>query len=480
MLLPIAIGRPIKNNKNLHMKTSIYILFAALFIVLPGKAQDKETPPQGGEPKDFTLPIKEVINYDNGLTLVMVPYGSIPKATINITIKTGNINETKEEVWLADLLADLMKEGTIADYSVKDSLAGMGGNLNIGAGAHNTSLNTSVLSEFAPQAVKILGDVLVEPKLPHSEVERLKKDMNRNITVALSTPGAQARRDFFAEIYPNHPYGRLYPTTEQVNSYNLSNVKSFYDKNFGARRATVYVVGKFDAEEVKVAVEEKLSNWREGTDVNYPEAQPQSESTVKIIDRPGAPQSTIYYGLPVVGPTSEDYIPLDVMNSLLGGSFGSRITSNIREDKGYTYSPSSALVANFKTGLWYESADVTTEHTGASIDEINKEIVRLQNEAPGKEELQGIKNYESGIYVLQNSTPGGIIGQLNFLDIHDLPESFLVDQVKNINAVTPEQVQEMAKKYIQPGKMTLIVVGDKEKIKDQVEETVKNPEKIKQ
>ncbi len=462
------------------MKTSIYLLFVALFIVLPGNAQDKATPPKGGEPKDFKLPEKEVINYDNGLTLVMVPYGSIPKATISITIKTGNINETKEEVWLADLLADLMEEGTKEDYSVKDSLAGMGGNLNIAVAAHTTSLNTNVLFEFAPEAVKILSDVLVEPKLPQSEVERLKKDMNRNITVALSTPGAQARKDFFAEIYPNHPYGRLYPTNEQVNSYDLDDVKSFYEKNFGARRATVYVVGKFDSEAVKAAVEEKLSNWRAGSDVNYPEAQPRTEATVKIIDRPGAPQSTMYYGLPVVGPSSEDYIPLDVMNSLLGGSFGSRITSNIREDKGYTYSPNSALVANYKTGLWFENADVTTEHTGASIEEINKEIVRLQNEAPSKEELQGIKNYESGIYVLQNSIPGGIIGQLNFLDIHNLPESFLVDQVKNINAVTPEQVQAMAKKYIQPGKMTLIVVGDEEKIKDQVKETVKKPVKIKQ
>ena len=139
-----------------------------------------------------------------------------------------------------------------------------------------------------------------------------------------------------------------------------------------------------------------------------------------------------------------------------------------------------ALYANHKSGLWYESADVTTEHTGASIDEINKEIVRLRNEAPTQEELQGIQNYESGIYVLQNSTPGGIISQLNFLDIHDLPESFLVDKVKNINAVTPEDVQKMAKKYIDPEKMTLIIVGDKQVIKDQVKETIDQPEMEKQ
>lgn len=461
------------------MKTSIYTLILALFMVLPGKAQERKTPPQGGEPRDFKLPEKEVITYDNGLELVLVPYGSIPKATVNMTLKTGNINETEEEVWLADLLADLMEEGTTAGYSVKERLSGMGGNLYIGVGTHTTSLNTSVLSEFAPEAVKILGDVLVDPKLPESEIERLKKDMNRNLSVNLSRPGTQARKEFFAEIYPDHPYGRQYPTAELVNSYDIGDVKDFYEENFGAQRATVYVVGKFDAEEVKAAVEEKLSTWRKGAAANYPVANPQSTGTVKIIDRPGAPQSTILYGLPVADPSNPDYIPLDVMNSLLGGSFGSRITSNIREDKGYTYSPSSALVANYKTGLWYENADVTTEFTGASIEEINKEIRRLQNEPPSQEELQGIKNYESGIYVLQNSTPGGIISQLNFLDVHNLPESFLVDQVKNINAVTPAQVQAMARKYIQPEKMTLIVVGDKEKIKDQVNETMKTPAEIK-
>lgn len=178
------------------MRTYIYTLIIAFLLVLPVKAQDKQTPPKGGEPKDFKLPEKEVINYDNGLTLVMVPYGSIPKATINITLKTGNINETQEELWVADLLAELMKEGTVADYSVKDSLAGMGGNLNIGVGSHTTTLSTNVLYEFAPQAVKVLGDVLVAPKLPQSELDRLKNDMNRNITVALSTPGLRPVKIF--------------------------------------------------------------------------------------------------------------------------------------------------------------------------------------------------------------------------------------------------------------------------------------------
>ena len=453
------------------MKTILNIFIIALLVAIPANAQ-KQTPPKGGEPKGFTLPEKEVVKFDNGLELVMVPYGSIPKATINITIKTGNINEKEDQIWVSDLLADLMEEGTTSDYSVKDRLAGMGGNLNVGVGTHTTTLNTNVLAEFAPEAYKVLSDILVNPKLPESELDRLKNNMKRNITVSLSRPGSQARKEFFAELYPDHPYGRLYPTTELVDSYSLNDVKAFYEENFGAKRTTVYVVGTFDAKKVQEMVKQQLGSWREGKDSNYPLAETNSDPSVKIIDRPGAPQSTIYYGLPVASPNSEDYIALDVMNSILGGSFGSRITSNIREDKGYTYSPSSSLYSNYKTGIWYESADVTTEFTGASLDEIKKEIVRLQNEAPSREELKGIQNYESGIYVLQNSTPGGIINQLNFLDVHELPESFLVDKVKNINAVTPDQIQEMAQKYIQPEKMTLIVVGDKEKINDQIQETM--------
>jgi len=171
---------------------------------------------------------------------------------------------------------------------------------------------------------------------------------------------------------------------------------------------------------------------------------------------------------------------LDVMNSILGGSFGSRITSNIREDKGYTYSPRSTVDSRYKSAIWYEQADVTTEFTGASMQEITKEIERLQNEAPTKEELDGIKNYEAGLYVLRNSTPGGIIGQLVFLDVHDLPDEFLVNRVKNMYALTPEDIQSMAKKYIKPGDMTMVIVGDKEAIQKQIDEYEKSLEDITQ
>lgn len=445
-------------------------------------AQEKEQPPIGGTPKGFTLPKKEVIELNNGLQLVLIPYGSIPKATISINVKTGNIHEKENEVWLSDLMIDLMKEGsqTLTSKDISNKMAGMGGNLNMFVTPHTTTLNTSVLSNFSDDAITLMSDVLLHPKWPESELSRLKNDRKRNLEISLSQPQSQATKDFYASIYPNHPYGWIYPKVEQIDGYTIENIKNFYNANFGAQRTTIYVVGKFNKADVEKAVRNAFKDWKKGPEEFYPVAKPVTEGKVKILDRPSAPQSTIYYGLPVVDPSNPDYTALDMTNSLLGGSFGSRITSNIREDKGYTYSPFSNIDTNYKSGVWYESADVTTEFTGASLKEINKEIYRLQNEKPTKEELDGIKNYESGIFVLQNSTPDGIISQLNFLDVHDLDDNYLKNRVQNILAVTPEQVQEMTKKYIKPENMTLIVVGDKEKIEKQVNETIKQTVKLKQ
>jgi len=432
----------------------------------------KETPPPGGEPKDFKLPKKTVVNYDNGLQLVMVPWGAIPKATVQVVIKTGNVHEGPNEIWLSDLVSDLLQEGSTSKTGneVADEIASMGGELNIGVGEHTTNANTSVLYEFTPDAIQLMADVLMNPAFPASELDRLIKDRQRQVSVSLSRPQPKAQQEFMATLYPDHPYGRLFPTEEMLGGYTLEQLKAFYNDNYGAKRTTVYVAGKFDADAVKKAVESTLGTWREGPESSYPVAEPSTTDNVTILDRPDAPQTTVMIGLPVVDPSSPDWIPLSVTNSLLGGSFGSRITRNIREDKGYTYSPYSTVDANYKSAVWYEMADVTTAETGPSLREITKEIYRLQDEAPSKEELEGIQNYSAGIFVLQNSTPGGIIGQMVNMDIHELGDEYLTNYVKNIYAVTPEQVQEMTQKYIKPEDMAIVLVGDKKVVEKQMKE----------
>lgn len=448
-----------------------YFLLALLAVICPCLVEaQKQTPPEGGTPQDFKLPAKKTRTLKNGLTATMVQYGNVPKVHIQVIVKTGNVHEGPEEVWLADLTADLMREGTTSmDFkTIARKVAAMGGEVNVSTGGNQTIISGSVLSEFGADLVNVLADIVMNPSFPTSEIERLKNDLKRALTVQKSVPQSQAIEKFRSIIYADHPYGRVFPTVEMLDSYTIEKVREFYEKNFGAKRTVVYAAGKFDEQKVFAAIEEVFSPWKQGPEVHYPPAEPVTTNEVAVIDRPGAPQTTIILGLPTLDPSKEDYVALAVANSLLGGSFGSRITSNIREDKGYTYSPRSAISSGYRVALWYEQADVTSEHTGASLQEISKEIKRLQMEPPSAEELKGIQNYEAGVFVLQNSTPQGIISQLNFIDFHGLDESFLTDRVKNIHSVTPEKVQQIAKDYFRYEDMTLVLVGDKKQLEKQM------------
>jgi zinc protease len=286
--------------------------------------------------------------------------------------------------------------------------------------------------------------------------------------VAKTRPGQIALARFRKLMYGDHPYGDVLPTEESLGKMTIEDTRKFYGENYGAERAHLYVAGKFDVGQVKKAIAETFSSWTKGTApvVNAP--KPKMQRLLDVTDRPNAPQSTIYVGLPVADATNPDNIALIVTNSLLGGSFGSRITSNIREQKGYTYSPSSQVSRRYHDAYWAEVADVTTAATGPSLKEIFGEIDRLQKEAPGATELKGIQSYLSGVFVIQNSTRQALIGQLRYVDLQGLGEDYLKTFVQKVNAVTPDDVQKMTVKYIKPEQMTIVVVGDKSKITEQL------------
>jgi predicted Zn-dependent peptidase len=439
------------------------------FAALPALAQ-KQTPPPGGPPKPFTVPAHETYTLPNGLQVTLVPYGNLPKVTVDLAIRAGNLNEPAGMPGLADLAGKLMQEGTTSRSSkqVAEEAASMGGALSIGVGPDESSISIDVLSEFGPKAAALVADVAQHPLFPESELPRLKNDALRQLAIAKSVPQNMALERFRKILYGDHPYGIVFPTQESIEKTTVDTIKKFYGENFGAARAHLYVAGRFDAAAVKKTIAESFGKWEKGpapaTDV--PKVKP--EHVLDVTDRPGAAQSTLYVGLPVPDATSPDNIQLTVMNALLGGSFGSRITSNIREQKGYTYSPFSQISRRYHDAYWAEVADVTTKFTGPSLKEIFGEIERLQKEAPSEGELKGIETYLSGIFVIQNSSRGALIGQLRYVDLQGLGEDYLKTYVQKVNAVTPAQVQEMTKKYIKPEEMTIVVVSDKSQISEQL------------
>src|ERR1700675_2454849 len=450
-------------------KLGLLAIAGSVLGVAPTLAQ-KQAPPEGGPAKAFTVPSHETYTLPNGMKVTLVPYGIVPKAAISLAVDAGEINEGSSRIGVASLTTDLMRERTekLSAQQVAEAAARMGSTIEVRAGKDQTNLGIDVLQEFAPDAVKLLADVAQHPRLPQSEIDRLKNDALRQIALQNSQPQTIALVRFLKILYGDHPYATVVPAEADIKKLTIRDVKDFYAGNFGAQRAHLYVAGKFDAAAVRKAVAESFGDWNKGPArmENVPVLKPQR--VLDVTDRPGASQSTLIVGLPVPPATSPDAVSLIVTNSLLGGSFNSRITANIREQKGYTYSPHSEISRRYHDSYWAEIADVTTQYTGPSLKEIFGEITRMQKEPVSEPELKGIQNYLSGVFVIQNSNRGALIGQLENIDFQGLGGNYLKTYVAKVNGVTPAVVQKMTRDYIKPEEMTVVVVGDKAKIADQL------------
>lgn len=448
----------------------ITILTGLAVVATPGMAQ-KEAPPAPGTPKSYRVPPRKTAALPNGMKLTMVRYGVVPKVSISLRIETGNIDEGPDEIQLSALTADMLLEGTTtrSAQDISRQAAEMGGTLNAGSTDDNVVVGGEALSENGERFLALVADVVLRPRFAEADVARLRANRVRDNAIALSQPGQIVREKFRQMVFGDHPYARIFGTEAMVSSYTAEKVRGFHGRNYGARRAHLYVSGVFDPVRMERAVRAAFGGWAAGSPSTRNPPTPVTHRQLELIDRPDAVQSSFRVGLPVIDPTSPDWIRLSVTDAILGGAFGSRITSNIREDKGYTYSPFSFVGAWPRAGVWLEVADVTTNVTGASLKEIFYEIDRLRTEAPPEAELAGIKNNMVGLFTIQNSSRNGLINQLQFVDQYGLGDAYVAGYVKNVLAVTPEQVRAMAVKYLDPSRMTIAVVGDKKTVEPQLE-----------
>jgi predicted Zn-dependent peptidase len=444
----------------------------SLFVV-PASAQDEfpTSPPEAGEPKGFELPRIETYSLRNGLDVTLVPYGNVPKVTIRANMLVGNINDG-ETPWISDFTGDMLEEGAgdLDAAGLAEAAASMGGSIGVGVGLDQSFVIMDVLSENAPDAVALIGDILQRPTFPEDGFAKVMQNNLRNLSVAGSQPGSLANDAFTEMVYPDHPYARaVLPDAETIEGYTLEDVKAFHEANFGAQRTHIYVVGKFDKRAMKRAIRRNFGRWEKGpAPLELAPGEGMTGQTA-IIPREGSVQSTLRFGGRV--PAADMDPATDIANTLLGGYFSSRITRNIREDKGYTYSPFSTISYEKDAAYYAQYADVTTDVTGASLNEIRKEIEGLRSEAPSEEELRGVQNYMSGIYVIQNASRGGLASQLAFSNLHELGPDYLEGYVDRIRATTAEEVQEAAVTYMDPAELNLVIVGDEAAVRRQLAET---------
>ena len=435
-------------------------------LALAGLAAAREAPPPLGTPQPFVVPAKSETQLDNGLKVTWVPFGSVPKTTLMLVVATGNIDDG-QKTGLADLSVELMKQGagardaqTLARYTAE-----MGGALEFAAGLEQSTLTLDVLEERAADALTLIADVVRRPQLPVAQLPRLKADLARQSAIARSQAQALAGEAYAKLLFGDSPYGREIPTDAEIASIGLADVQAFAASQFGAARSHLYVGGRFDRAALERSLTAGFGDWATGTAPARHPPEGAHRQQLRLIDRPGAAQSTILMGLPAPGTATPGFIQLSVANVLFGGTLLSRLDQNLREDKGYAYGASSRLTPYSGFCAWTIATDVNAPDTDKALEQIYAELARLRSEAPPADELTRIQNYRAGTFVLGASSRAGLLAQLAFIDQQGLPPDWLTSYVARLHAVTPEQVRAAASRYLDPQAMTLVVVGDLKTIK---------------
>ena len=449
----------------------VRVLFTALLLLACAAATGRESPPPAGPLRPFVLPVKRELHLANGMAATFMPFGAVPKATLLLVIRTGN-NAEGAKTGLGDLATELLKEGAGSRDAagLAEFAAEMGGALETGPGPDQTTVSLDVLAERAGDAIALIADVVRRPHLPATELPRHKMNLSRQSAIARSQAQGIAGEAFAHLLWGDHPYGHELPTEAEIGSISIEDVRTFVTRQFSAGRAHLYIAGQFDEAAVEAALHAGFDDWATG---EPPASRPATGSrvrTVKLIDRPGAQQSTIILGLPVPGPKAEHFTGLSVANALLGGSLLSRLDQDLREDKGWTYGASSRI-APLAGGVasWTLATDVNAPDTAPALGEIFKELERLRTEPAPVDELKSIQNYRGGVFIIGASSRGGILGQLAFLEQQGLPDEWLTNYAARIDAVTPAELRAAAADFLDPAAMTLVVVADLKKLRPTIE-----------
>lgn len=424
--------------------------------------------PKVGVLQKFALPKIQKQKLSNGLDVWLVRQPELPIVSMNMVFKSGGTVDPKGKTGLAALTANLISTGTKTRSAVdiSNQLQNIGATLGTGSGWDSSNVSMQTLTRNLDKALEIFADVIVNPAFPEGEVETARRRALTALIQRKDNPNAIAGVVYNALLYgKNHPYGNvLTGDAASINSFKQSDLRSFYETYYRPNNAALIVVGDANMLTLKPQLEKAFADWKPA-DVPAPgvlTAGTFDKPGIYIVDKPGAAQSVISIGQIGVARNNPDYFALQVMNDMLGGSFSSRLNMNLREDKGYTYGAGSGFSYRRGAGPFTASADVQTAVTKESIIEFMKELNGIRGSLPvTARELETSKKGLSLGYPMNFETNGQIANQLSALITYGLPDSYFNEYITRINAVTLEDVNRVANKYLTPDKMAIVIVGDK-------------------
>ncbi len=446
--------------------------FLTAVVLLTSHVVGQTTPPPPAPARPIHWPAISESKLDNGLTVVLVPLHNVPKITAALSFIAGRGTAYKTRPGVPQLAARVANEGTAARTSqqIKQALRSIGGSLVIGVDNDATTMTASSLAEFSPTLLDLISDVARHPAYPQSEVVLARANMAQEIEEQRSSPDFLAQEQLDKALFGAHPYGFTVPSPAAITKITRDSLKSFAATWYVPNNATLVLVGDFDADAMHTEVEHAFGSWKRSPLPPAPKVvlPVREKRQIYVMDRPGSVQSTILIGAAAPPRSSPDYIPLRTTNMIFGGAFYSRLTRNIRESKGYTYSPFSTADLRRVAGAFEAGASVRNEVTGPAILEMLYELDRMRVEPVTAEELQSAKTYSIGGMELELESQASLAGRITTIYVDELSRDFLKTFRDKVASVTPAAVQASAARYFDTYRCAIVVVGDYKAIKDQI------------
>jgi predicted Zn-dependent peptidase len=430
-------------------------------------------PPTLAPPPRLALPPITRRELPNGLQLLVVEHHELPVADFALIVRSGHEADPTNHVGLASLTAAMLDEGTTtrSALQIADQLAFLGVRLETGAAWDMSTVSLHTPTAQLDSALALFADVVLNPAFPQAELERLRAERLTLLTQLKDRPTAIADQAFASIVFgSSHAYGRPTLGTEaSVKQTSQGDIRGYYREHYRPNNATLIVVGDVRPDDIERRLASLLGPWPRrnipaAVISKYPAgASAARATTVYLIDKPGAPQSSVRIGTIGVARSSPDYFPLLVMNTVLGVPFTSRLMQNLRETHGYTYGAGSLFDMRREAGPFTARAEVVATKTDSSLIEFMKELRAIRDTVP-QAELQKAKRYLQLQLPSLFETTGDIAYQLTSLAVYDLPLDFYNSYVQAIERVTQADVQRVARKYINPDRMQVVVVGDRKQI----------------
>ena len=448
---------------------SSFVVGLLCLVASVASAQDR---PAVGPERPFQLAPRVEKTLPNGLRVIVTRQTAIPKVSITLTVLSGYSSDPADLTGLASMTADLIQEGTKSKNSrqIRRDVFGMGGSLSAAASQDFTSVSVRGLSEFAPRLIDLVADVAMNPTIPEDELAILKQQHLQSVAQQKASPQFLSNRTFRAQLFGDHPYARTSETEASLKAMDRAKLVAFHRDHYRPNNAFLLIVGAIDPDATFAAVEKAFSGWTRGDVASPAYAAPPALSGrhLYFVQRPNSIQSSISVGNIAVKRSDPRWFELTLANTIYGGAFNSRIVRNIREEKGYTYSPQSSLTGFGNAGFYRFAADVRNEVTGPTLTEVFKEIDKLRAEGSDGPELQGAKSYLRGIFPIQTASQTGLSATLNNVYVFGLPKDYPETFRAKVAAVTPDQVKSAATTLLGSENSVVVVVGDYAKVKDQL------------